>query len=47
MLAAVAVTARPRANRAEVIKVPDLFIISPSVILTDAAENTRERRDST
>jgi hypothetical protein len=31
--AAIAPAARPRANKAEVIRVPDLFIWSPTVVL--------------
>jgi hypothetical protein len=40
MSAAIAPAARPRVNKAEVIKVPDLFMASPTVGITSGRKNT-------
>ena len=40
--AAIEPAARPKANKAEVIRVPDLFILSPAVVLT-CAQQTPQR----
>jgi hypothetical protein len=43
--AAIAVAAIPKVNKADVIKVPDLFMGSPAVVLTSATRNTPDQRD--
>jgi hypothetical protein len=42
-LSAIAAAAIPKVNRADVIKVPDLFMGSPAVILTSATKNTPDQ----
>jgi hypothetical protein len=42
-LAAIAAAAIPKVNRADVIKVPDLFMGSPAVVLTSATKNTPDQ----
>ena len=37
---AIAAAAIPKVNRVDVIKIPDLFMGSPSVVLTSATKNT-------
>ena len=41
--AAIAAAARPRVNKTEVISVPDLFMETPTVVVTGDRKNTRER----
>jgi hypothetical protein len=43
--AAIAAAAIPKVNRADVIKVPDLFMGSPSVVLTSATKNALDQCD--
>ena len=42
-LAAIAPAAIPKVNRADVIKVPNLFMGSPAVVLTSATKNTPDQ----
>jgi len=42
-LAAIAPAAIPKVNKADVIKVPNLFMGSPAVVLTRATKNTPDR----
>jgi hypothetical protein len=44
--AAMAAAAIPKDNKAEVIKVPVLFMGSPAVVLTSEPKNTPDRRES-
>jgi hypothetical protein len=43
--AAMTAAAIPKDNKAEVIKVPVLFMGSPAVVLTSATKNTPDQRD--
>ena len=44
-VSAIAAAAIPKVNRTDVIKIPDLFMGSPSVVLTGATKNTPDHRD--